>query len=1152
MHSCYAYAVSPSWTQEPQDVNVREGDNVTVTCIASGRPSPAIKWKRKGVQNSAENFPGSSLKLSKANKSVSGTYTCTADNGLPGVLEKDIRVNVFVQWLVEPQDVSVKEAENVTISCEATGIPKPNIRWEKEGIALSASGPKLHLSKASKADSGTYKCTADNGLREPLAKEIRVSVYEFKLQPFRFPTDAVEGKTVTVTCTTTTAISGVEYRWFKNNKPISESPKLRLRTFPELSALIVGPLEEADSGNYTCRGVYNGKKDSFSDELRVQVPPSWTQAPEDTVRVMEGANLTIPCRAKGKPEPTVTVMKEAPPKWTIEPTDVKLHQGGNVTVPCGATGNPTPTIRWKLISKRGDTKDTKASGTSQLHIMNASKLDAGSYECSADNEVPDAIAKTIVIAIYVNLQVKSQGKGSATLQIAKSTKADAGAYSCTASNGFGVDIHENFFVKIYGSISVVPFYVPDKVMLGDTVKIVCYTSTEQAPLTFKWLKDGTEVTGDEFILIKTQADLSTIILGPVKPFHAGNYTCQVSAGTTSSGSHTASLVIYAPPSWLLEPSDQRVARGSNVTIHCKAFGQPAPQTRWIFLGGSTTTRSLNTETDGSLHLINIQKPDQGSYSCTASNGVGNPLEKTISLTKMQCVPTCMLFRLSVRVRATMKLHICFAVVLHQSLQSVYSAEPPDIQPMVFPKNLKEGARFRAFCSATGSPPFTFKWRKNNQELREDETVLTENAQDYSILVIRKLGKGHAGNYTCIAKNSGGATRHTAELIVNAPPAWTVEPSSGAVLLGDNLDIGCQSYGYPEPTVTWQKRNSFCANGIAGPRTPSAVVNGTLRIRNATKADGGKYVCTAANSYGERIEKEVTVRVSVPARFEEKFKVQTVRRGEGATLQCQALGDSPLEITWSQDKKRLMFAPVTRYEKFESNTENGVTSELVIPTTDRSDAALYTCLAKNEYGSDERNIKLLVVEVPAQPLDLRILEVWSRKVNVIWSEPYSGNSLITNYIVHYWRDRGEFPTTLLANCREKGAHRLLEQTVPSGQTSTTIGELHPGSSYSLTVTAENEVGQGPPSDPVRLPGPPRKVSGPASLHRPTAHAICISRSRRNRKQLSAATTTHSVSGNVLTNAADQLTAGPNLAFLWAVGSTVAKTQLDRISFCFEEI
>ncbi|XP_077487059.1 cell adhesion molecule Dscam2-like [Amblyomma americanum] len=179
------------------------------------------------------------------------------------------------------------------------------------------------------------------------------------------------------------------------------------------------------------------------------------------------------------------------------------------------------------------------------------------------------------------------------------------------------------------NIDVVPFYIKDKVMLGDTVKIVCYTSTVQAPLSFKWMKDGKLLVANENVQIKTQADLSTIILGPVQYSQAGNYTCQVRT-SASSGSYTAPLVIYAPPSWVTEPSDQRVSKGSNLTIHCAASGQPAPRTTWTSLSGSTT-KPLTTAPDGSLRLMNIQKTDQGSYSCHASNGVGSRLEKIISV-----------------------------------------------------------------------------------------------------------------------------------------------------------------------------------------------------------------------------------------------------------------------------------------------------------------------------------------------------------------------------------------------------------------------------------------------------------------------------------------------------------------------------------------
>lgn len=50
----------------------------------------------------------------------------------------------------------------------------------------------------------------------------------------------------------------------------------------------------------------------------------------------------------------------------------------------------------------------------------------------------------------------------------------------------------------------------------------------------------------------------------------------------------------------------------------------------------------------------------------------------------------------------------------------------------------------------------------------------------------------------------------------------------------------------------------------------------------------------------------------------------------------------------------------RYEKFETSSKNGVNSELFIRNVDRRDGALYSCTASNNYGSDERNIKVLVV------------------------------------------------------------------------------------------------------------------------------------------------------------------------------------------------
>ena len=81
--------------------------------------------------------------------------------------------------------------------------------------------------------------------------------------------------------------------------------------------------------------------------------------------------------------------------------------------------------------------------------------------------------------------------------------------------------------------------------------------------------------------------------------------------------------------------------------------------------------------------------------------------------------------------------------------------------------------------------------------------------------------------------------------------------------------------------------------------------------------------------------------------------------------------------------------------------------------------------------------LSLTEVPSAPQNLRVKEVWSRTVSIVWNEPYSGNSPITNYTIQYWR-------------HETAPHRLHEITVTNSQTLALIKDLSPGSAYVMTV------------------------------------------------------------------------------------------------------
>ncbi|CAG9816830.1 unnamed protein product [Phaedon cochleariae] len=170
------------------DVIVREGSNESLTCKATGFPTPNVKWKRddntKITINKTLQVPeweGEKLELQKISRLEMGAYLCIASNGVPPTVSKRIKVSVdFPPMLWIPhQLVGAPVGYSVTLECFTEAYPSSLNYWTKEDgqmihesrkyraeNVVGSPSYKMHMrltiGNIQESDFGTYKCVAKN------------------------------------------------------------------------------------------------------------------------------------------------------------------------------------------------------------------------------------------------------------------------------------------------------------------------------------------------------------------------------------------------------------------------------------------------------------------------------------------------------------------------------------------------------------------------------------------------------------------------------------------------------------------------------------------------------------------------------------------------------------------------------------------------------------------------------------------------------------------------------------------------------------------------------------------------------------------------------------------------------------------------------
>ncbi|PAV75225.1 hypothetical protein WR25_18023 [Diploscapter pachys] len=158
---------------------------------------------------------------------------------------------------------------------------------------------------------------------------------------------------------------------------------------------------------------------------------------------------------------------------------------------------------------------------------------------------------------------------------------------------------------------------------GSVVKLNCEVSGNPKP-SIEWKHNGIRLQSTREH--ELSFDGTVLSVYPFIESRAGRYTCSAS-NVHGFIEHTAHVELIAsnPPVIFDAPESKTVDVGQQVTFRCKARGVPKPEYTWSFDGSiipHIRGRMMVSDDGSELRISNVERQDDGIYSCMAGNSVG--------------------------------------------------------------------------------------------------------------------------------------------------------------------------------------------------------------------------------------------------------------------------------------------------------------------------------------------------------------------------------------------------------------------------------------------------------------------------------------------------------------------------------------------------
>ncbi|TKR95914.1 hypothetical protein L596_010016 [Steinernema carpocapsae] len=940
------------------DIEIPEGDTLTLKCQVAGQPEPEVKWFCDGKELTKDDrvtirlaFDGTAtLRIRDTKKSDAGEYHVVASNEA-GSSESRCKVGVISaeelpespKFVIPLRTQGAFPGSKAEFTVKVRGVPKPTLTFYLNGSPVDLNDPRfvlddmadgnftLTINEVKEEDYGTIRCVAqnDNGKDECEAKFLESKDKPEKIKddegyPPKFNVPLwdrriPEDQPLSIECHVD-AKPVADIRWTKDGELLQESENVEIWNTPDGACRVkINRFTQFDIGVYKCQAKNcHGVADTRAN-YNVEV-----EMVEEKVE-----------------------RKEYPPRFNPQLSDVNVSAGNTISLSCGVDAVPTATVVWYKdglpikLDGRVEAEYDEKSGQCRLTIRDAKDSDDGAYRCVATNEHGTTNTACLVGVKSVKEEVKKEGE-------------------------------EPFFTK---------GLVDTWTERGETITLKCAVTGDPRP-EIKWYRNGILLRDSNRVSLEYAPDgTCTCVVKECSLSDEGIYRCEaensLGKAKTQATAHIemgrsktdkVKLPEGEAPRFVIPLEDMTVTQGSSLELECKVAGQPMPQVKWAKDGAPVwddPRYEWTTDAAAGTYRLYIREAtvyDEGTYRCVATNDSG---------------------------QATTKAYVKIDDGTYGGVPKESAMTPPRFTLHLGDARATEGQPLKLEAKIEANPLPELTWYKDGEKVLPSDRVTMEMDPDGTArLIIPKCSMDDDGLYRVIATNPAGSAHDKANATVKRAPAGVIEnglpeedfqanKAPKVIIPLENvkvpekqrISLRCKFSGDPKPAIKWFKDGERVYAFGRCQMTEDDDGNCELTIDSAGRMDNGCYRCVAENIYGSaRTMCEVVVQLKErkPRDFEAELKegnapgfsvpltVKRAKPGDTVTFECVPYGNPFPTIKWMKDGIELNPSSTVKMEVSDDGLQR-----LILSDIDFFSEGFYRCVATNEYGTASTKAELSV-------------------------------------------------------------------------------------------------------------------------------------------------------------------------------------------------